>query len=163
VQGKEGFSLEFILENPFILVVLIGIISSLFSKAKRSGNTNPAERRGNPEPERDPYADAGYEPEEKADVPLQKAGKQALESMETYYQEKKEQAEERARRLADRQELLERRVQNSRRTADKPERNLPAEPSSRTSVSREKLADAIVWSEILGPPRSKNPRRLHRR
>ncbi|WP_336989521.1 hypothetical protein [Bacillus infantis] len=155
--------MEFLLENPFILVVLIGIISSLFSKAKRGGTTGPAQQQGNAEPEPGPYADAGYEPEEKPAVPVKEAGRQTLESMESYYQERKVQAEERARRLSEKQDLLERRVQNARNAAGKPEKSTKAEPAGRAAVSREKLADAIVWSEILGPPRSKNPRRLHRR
>jgi hypothetical protein len=155
--------LEFLLENPFILVVLIGIISSLFSKAKRGSSSGPVQQPGNVELESGPYKDAGYEPEEKAAAPVQKAGRQASESMESYYQERKEQAEERARRLSERQDVLERRVQNARSAAGNPEKSKSAEPAGRAAVSREKLADAIVWSEILGPPRSKNPRRLHRR
>jgi hypothetical protein len=155
--------LEFLLENPFILVVLIGIISSLFSKAKRGGSSGPVQQQGNVEPEPGPNTDAGYEPEEKAAVPVQEAGRQALESMEAYFQERKEQAEERAKRLSERQNLLESRVQNARSAAGNPEKSMSAEPAGRAAVSREKLADAIVWAEILGPPRSKNPRRLHRR
>ncbi|MEN8701038.1 hypothetical protein [Bacillus infantis] len=155
--------MEFLLENPFILVVLIGIISSLFSKAKRGGSSGPVQQPGNVEPEPGPYTDAGYEQEEKAAVPVQEAGRQARESMEAYYQERKEQAEERAKRLSERQNLLESRVQNARSAAGNPEKSKSAEPAGRAAVSREKLADAIVWAEILGPPRSKNPRWLHRR
>lgn len=145
--------MDFLFENPFIIVVLIGIISSLFNKAKGQSKGNPSQPK--------PFAESTPIPQEPSfdDFP-----EEPIRAFEADYNEMKKEAEKKIRALREQQKRYEERAArlNSEAVMSEPKTTAPSTgkvENASLEVDREKLADAVIWSEILGPPRSKRPHR----
>ncbi|MDZ5470941.1 hypothetical protein SM124_04155 (plasmid) [Bacillus sp. 31A1R] len=170
--------MEFLFENPFILVVLIGIISSLF---KRMKGEQPEEQQKRPTPkpvvqkrkrieEQNPTLAQEIEMQRQKEQQRQQEhhqGRNKFERIEKQYQEKKKQAEEKIAAMKKQQLVSEKKSQRMSSTsrmnsATKDHVVTPQEDTSFYQVDEKKLADAVVWAEILGPPRAKNPHRARR-
>jgi Fe2+ transport system protein B len=153
--------LDLLFENPFIIVVLIGIISSLFNRMKSSAE----------EPKRQPVRPVQNRPaqaqsttmEEKIERPYVHREEKSvmvtdtpLNEIQEKYAEKKKAAEERLKQLEQQKAVTEKRAarMNSQVTRVV---HKQSSRSERLSPNKEKLVDAVVWSEILGPPRAKRP------
>lgn len=144
--------IEFLMNNIFIVVIIFGALASIFGKAgsKRKPNQMPdfgggglplSERtesqpvyRNRPEQERQPLADPSYssrEADATARTPQTAALERALPSA----------AASRAKPLA------------------ATDRQSASQSAIAASVKAEDIRKAVVWAEILGPPRSKRPYR----
>lgn len=163
--------MEFLFENPFILVVLIGIISSLF---KRMKGTPPEEQPRSPQPKPKPVIQRN--PEKPAptltraeEIELQRQ-KELLDSknqIERQYLEKKKKAEEKIAALKQQQLAAKRQAERMNATTrmNMDERKSVIQTTDQRNVvgvDEKKLVDAIVWAEVLGPPRARKSLRSNR-
>lgn len=148
--------MEFLFENPFILVILIGIISSFFKKSKNEPKPNTKQ----------PKSFVESIPKRIQDVleEFEKSQADPARTLQTDYLEAKKQAEAKINQLQEQQkkymekvEELETEKQRKRHVAAHVENEIGTNNSF--TLDKEKLVDAIIWSEILGPPRSKKPHR----
>lgn len=147
--------IDFLMSNIYIVIIIIGALASLFSKARAKNKpsqmpdfggsglpSTPSQSRNNHEsgeerqyPERAPEAPTVYqvrtEPERQLDTP-----RKAVSTVQP--------------------------ENNYRATASSTarERVLKTEIESEVKrVTADEMRKAIVWAEILGPPRSKRPYR----
>ncbi|UQX54382.1 hypothetical protein M5V91_00185 [Cytobacillus pseudoceanisediminis] len=81
--------------------------------------------------------------------------------IEEEYRQRKQQAEESMKALQNQRRAAERKASKIAKTASNTNAEHRKEPSGAGSFEfrKQSLADGIIWSEILGPPRSKNPHR----
>ncbi|WP_077214019.1 hypothetical protein [Bacillus dakarensis] len=149
--------MELLFENPLIPIIVIWVISSLFNKGKSKKKTKTDTAK--PFVENIPFPsfeDLKKEPEVIADA------EPAISNIEEIYSEKKKRAEAQLAELKDKQrrasEKAERAASVSRLNQ---QRKKPEASYSEKAflIEKEKVAEAIVWSEILGPPRAKKPHR----
>ncbi|MEH7885454.1 hypothetical protein V7654_14170 [Bacillus sp. JJ1609] len=153
--------------NPIVIFVLIGILSSLFNKAKGNGQNNQQRRPVRPvskpagldgpvkaqrEPRREPRPvqtrPVKPQPDKTEREPV------AASSIQKVYQERKRQAEkvDSKARTADRGRLSsEGATVRSRLSGAKEEPVLDFQPD------RDRLIEGLIWSEVLGQPRAKKP------
>ncbi|MEQ2526233.1 hypothetical protein EKG37_05425 [Robertmurraya yapensis] len=150
--------MQFLLDNPLIIVILVGIISSIFKKGKNE--TKPTKKKSKNFWETVQLPNFDSIPEVK---PLQKAEVyheepvQPVRSIQDDYLE----AQRKADSLKRDAEELERKIRSNevKRSIDAP----TLQEKSDFQVDSNKLADAVIWSEILGPPRARKPHRsMHR-
>lgn len=164
LEGRNRF-MEFLFENPLILLAIIGFISSLFTKGKKEEEKRrkPAQRPVSRPTQ--PQQPAQASPIERKREELETRAKRAAAQMEQQYAETRQKADEELEALKQKQRYAE------RRTAAIRER-MPAQNTANTNTQaqakalapdKQKLADAIIWSEILGPPRAMNPHRSVKR
>lgn len=80
--------------------------------------------------------------------------------IEQEYRQRKQQAEQSMKALQSQQRAAERKASAISRTAANT-KAYPVEASGagKYEPQKQSLVDGIIWSEILGPPRSKNPHR----
>ena len=163
--------MEFLFENPFILVVLIGLISSLFGKKgdqedQKKQPANPrrpqqqprqpydrkgtGQRQGRPQPRLEP-ASAKQIP---AKVKMEDYQPEALTELQEKYEEKKRAEAALKRAGQTRPGRLDRSGADPIRAN---EIGLDLKPEG------ERLIEGLAWSQILGEPRSKQPHRTMRR
>lgn len=141
--------MEFIFENPFILIILIGIISSIFKKNKEENKS----QRGRPKP----FVESIPIPE--VDVALERN----RDNKATRKPKSNEKIEENMAVLSDpKQETLEKPAQ--RKTINRLRDTRPQQEKEQAlPVEENSLVNAVIWSEILGPPRSKKRHRTMNR
>jgi len=151
--------LDFLLDNPFIIIVLIGIISSLFKKGKEV--PDPKKRKPKPFVESIPL------PKDIVKEIRQEAAKymkpfeqeQPVQTLQSEYNEVRKKA---AEQPPAKSPVLEESYSGMMHTPFAQEiGDIPLQAESREglAVDKKKLADAVIWAEILGPPRSKKPHR----
>jgi hypothetical protein len=144
--------LDFLFDNPLIIAVLIGIISSLFNKAK--GQT-----KANPKPPK-PFVENTPLPEI---TNFEEVREEPVRTLDTEYRDMKKEAEAKIAALKQQQKRFEQKAErmNSTTRMNQSVRSNPTATNNKATfqVDKEKLADAVIWSEILGPPRSKKPHR----
>lgn len=158
--------MDFLFDNPFIIVVLIGIISSFFKKnkeeKKQTTQRSPkpfVERTPKPKPEIFKQLEqeiTKYLVPERQEVPTKQ--ETAKKSIQSDYLEAKKQAEAKPPVLQEQnseQVLLEVQGEQYQMESSPP----LTVPRASFSVDKDRLADAVIWSEILGPPRAKRPHR----
>jgi len=149
--------LKFLLENPFILVVLIGIISSFFKQKKESEGNDRQKRKqpkpfvpGNENEKSKPFFDFGE---------LQRKIEQAQQ--ETKRPERKKAAprkkvEETLSTYREQQPTIEKKAERPQTgRLNQPRAVQKVQEEVTIDVSSQALRDAVVWAEILGPPRAK--------
>jgi hypothetical protein len=160
--------LEFLFENPFLVIVLIAVISSFFRKKKDNPNTQgrtPTQAGGGQnkrlsspiEEARDIFKEFSRSLQEQQSKPLPR------KTMDKQFQsdrkmEESQKVEQPAASDVNAPETLPVRNEMTR-----PPIGLELEPKTapkkELKVQEEQLIDAIIWSEILGPPRTKKPYR----
>lgn len=153
--------MEFLLENPFILIALIAFISSFFKKKKEEKPVKQTPR--SVQQERRTQAERTSADSALAEK-LQEEYRQQEEKakrIEEEYRQRKQQAEESMKALQNQRRAAERKASKIAKTASNTNAEHRKEPSGAGSFEfrKKSLVDGIIWSEILGPPRSKNPHR----
>lgn len=163
--------------NPIAIFILIGVISSLFNKAKenakeqqqrRARPSNPpvAESVSAPAEMRDRRKDTPRD-SERTSKPVKPAPARAdrepgvLSEVQKVYQEKKRQAERSpsSQRKTDRGSRLSAGETTGRLMQEK---RYP-EPESSFQPDRDRVVEGLIWAEVLSPPRSKKPYNPSRR
>ena len=152
--------------NPFVIFVLIGILSSLFNKAKGNGQDNQQRRRparpvhrpakmevpaeAKPEPLRESRPVQSRTPQPRQVKEVKEAAQ--LSDIQKVYQEKLQQLEKiDSKPRAERGRLSSEGTQRSRLSAVKEEPILDFQPD------QDSLVQGLIWAEILGQPRAKKP------
>lgn len=153
--------------NPFVIFVLIGILSSLFNKAKGNSKDNqqrrpvrpvskPAEMQGPAKAQREPRrAPRPVQTRPVQPEPVNTETRAAApSSIQKEYQEKKRQAEkvESKPRTVDRGRLSSEAAPAVSRFSD-----AKAEPVLDFQPDQERLIEGLIWAEVLGQPRAKKP------
>ncbi|WP_174730154.1 hypothetical protein [Mesobacillus harenae] len=158
--------MEALFDNPIIIMIILGIISTIFGRIKgenqeeqKKRGTRPAQpARPVSQPARTEYREVSpAEPSRPQRNPVEET-LHTPEKIQNVYEEKRREAEERIKQLNSQAQ----RIKNSQK------RNQPKEESVET-FQRERrnavlhpdkstLVDGIIWSEVLGPPRAKKPR-----
>lgn len=149
--------MKFLLENPFILVVLLGIISSFYKQMKGSVGDDSQKRKqpkpfvqGNSNEQSKPFFDFGElqrkieQSQQEIKRPERKkvAPKKKLDETISAYKEQQVPIEKKAGR-----------PQTGRLNQPRAVQKVQVEKT--ITVSNQTLRDAVVWAEILGPPRAK--------
>ncbi|MCS0670846.1 hypothetical protein [Cytobacillus firmus] len=153
--------MEFLLENPFILIALIAFISSFFKKKKEEKPVKQTPR--SIQQEQRTQAERTSPDSALAETLKEEYRQQAEKAkrIEEEYRQRKQQAEESMKALQNQRRAAERKASALAKTASNTNAEHRKEPSGAGSFEfrKQSLVDGIIWSEILGPPRSKN---LHR-
>ncbi|NUH82244.1 hypothetical protein HUN92_00400 [Bacillus firmus] len=153
--------MEFLLENPFILIAVIAFISSFFKKKKEEKPVKQAPRSV----QQENRAQAERTSADPALAEVLKEEKRKLTEksrrIEEDYRQRKQQAEQSMKALQSQQRAAERKASAISRIATNTKTGYPVEASGagKFEPQKQSLVDGIIWSEILGPPRSKNPHR----
>jgi hypothetical protein len=146
------------LENPFILVVLIGIISSFYKQMKGTGE-DEGQKRKQPKPflpgqsgeKSKPLIDFDFGEIQKRMERPKTASKKPEETPVLQIDQVKEikgmMNEQRMHRDKKDERQTKGRLHQPRMETAKKENELP--------VTSQTLRDAVIWSEILGPPRAR--------
>ncbi|WP_282140538.1 hypothetical protein [Cytobacillus oceanisediminis] len=153
--------MEFLLENPFILIALIAFISSFFKKKKEEKPVKQTPRSVQQEQRAQAErtsADSALAETLKEEYRQQE---EKAKRIEEEYRQRKQQAEESMKALQNQRRAAERKASKIAKTASNTNAEHRKEPSGAGSfeLRKQSLADGIIWSEILGRPRSKNPHR----
>jgi len=149
--------LQFLLENPFILVVLIGIISSFYKQMKGTGEED-RQKRKQPKPflpgptteKSKPFIDFDF-----GEI-KQKLERPQMEKKEPIQQQKVSTSRVQKRIVQEEQSVSNTRVE--RQTTgrlNQPRMETGVKNTNDLKVSSQTLRDAVIWSEILGPPKAK--------
>lgn len=148
--------MDFFFENPIIMIILIGIISSFFKKTKNETKPNPKQPK--------PFIESLPKRVSEVLQEFELSPDESPKKLQTGYEEAKKQAdmkiaslEEQQMKYMEKVEQLEIEKEKSLRNALKLDEQ--ADTVNTLAVDKEKLVDAIIWSEILGPPRAKKPHR----
>lgn len=150
--------MEFLFENPFILILLIGLISSLFKKGKGE-EQQPRQRPPKPFVETIPIPESKI-PQKSEKVETEKRTKESVKTIQSDFLDAKKQAEAKMAALREQQLKYEHQAERLKEENEL-KQPTPTETAVKKSyrVEEKNLADAIIWAEILGPPRAKNPHR----
>ncbi|PLR78117.1 hypothetical protein CU633_07605 [Bacillus sp. V3-13] len=138
--------MEFIFENPIFIVIVLGIISSLFNRLKDSGKDQKQKRPARPQaPKQSAPAPAP------APVVVHRETRDdkemAAERLENKYAELKKQAETKLQSLKEKQQASAERI-----FPEKEEKGVKA-----LDIDRQNLLNGVILAEVLGPPRAKRP------
>jgi hypothetical protein len=152
---------NFFIDNPFLVIVLIAVISSFFKKKKE----NPAQNHNRPKqagkaqqrPQRSFVEEARdlfkeFVSDETRPIPRQteKKVRRPKRSEET--------AEASLVRLEPSSAGLQEAVLETMQTVNPSAALTPdTTPKKKLETSEDHLIDSVIWSEILGPPRAKKP------
>lgn len=157
--------MEFLFENPIIILIILGILSSLFQKMGKGSKDR--QEKSKPFTETTTIPDIfrdieeafedmqkGFEKEtrEKKD-PVEKHGPPLPQMAKEAELEEKEQENEYLRALNKLERRKDKREEKEKAVKNETEQNAPPSLNVEDTV-----LNGIIWSEILGPPRSKNPR-----
>lgn len=159
-------------ENPIILIFLIWLISSLFTKAKGNNkNTNqearPSEARTVQKQQTRPMPTDNQKPMSPVKR-LEQMAQEMAERLEREYADKRKFAESTIKVPKESPTPIEKQAEPIKVAEVKPiippsqDKQLQS-PKLNLSAEKQKVIDGVVWAEILGPPRSLNPHRTLRR
>lgn len=151
--------MEFLFDNLWLFAVVIGIITSLFNKAKGGQGKQNDRPRQTVQPKNAANQQKGRPVQEarNKDVPPV----MPRNNIEKEYSDRKKQAEEQLQALKDKQKDLVNTGQSLQMAPSRGSSRLDSVPykekKTAFSIEKQKLADGVVWAEILGPPRALNP------
>ena len=162
-------------ENPIILVFLIWLISSLFTKAKGKNQnqtnpnhkTRPTEARTVQRQQAQPMHTERQKPLSPVKR-LEQMAQEMAERLERDYSDKRKLAESTIRYPKESPAPVEIQAEPMKIAEVQPIMPHSEEKQLQSSklpfsVEKQKVIDGVVWAEILGPPRSLNPHRTMRR
>ncbi|WP_163101900.1 hypothetical protein [Peribacillus alkalitolerans] len=147
-----GDFIEVLTSNPFIIIILIGFISSLFKRFKAT--PEPPAKKSRPAKIPDITIEDYF--------PVQPKKVEQKKEISTYHQEVLKKLKEKTNSEAEEEEKISSgmvpsfiKVEPKPIQVPVPTRldHLPSKPQ----FSRNKLVEGIILSEVLGPPRSKKP------
>lgn len=159
--------MRFLFDNPFILIILIGAISSLFQRAKAA---NPENKKGyNPIPRRNPASPVGPDRPKKPEMQQQietktsrpyrqqNANRKPIPTQKEIYHQLENVYEATQKNAKENKQVFfeDHRVSKQAGTHQKEE--VPKAKSQ--EIDRDNLIEGLIWSEVLGPPRAKRPHR----
>jgi hypothetical protein len=140
--------MEFLFDNPLLLFALIGIISSVFKRLK---GDSP---EGQKQKQRGPFTQS-TQPLNPRPIERKKPIVRT-KPLDEMLQDMRKSAEQMPIEQPLEKPVTVKKVpahdQNPMKNKD-----TIAKKKSSYSVNQSKLVDGIIWSEVLGPPRSKNP------
>ncbi|MBB6445982.1 hypothetical protein [Bacillus benzoevorans] len=157
--------MNFFFDNPFLAIILIAVISSFFKKKKEDS----AQKQGSPKQLGNGHKPRPLNPFEEARELFKELASSVSEetkpiskkTREKTVRQLKRSAETAASNLvrAERTSIgLQDVVPETAQEADTPAALTPGTTSQKKLEVREnQVIDAIIWSEILGPPRAKKP------
>ncbi|WP_147532403.1 hypothetical protein [Bacillus marasmi] len=161
--------MEFFFDNPFILVILIGIISSLFKKNKEA---QQEKQKGNkPKPVRTEEAPAPVRKNRPSRAQQQNPSKSPRSKQPRQTSRERDLARENQTDVMDQRYAALKihqeepyHTNSAMESAPTQERNLiyrdDEQNKQRTlNVDSNALVDGLIWSEVLGPPRAKKAHR----
>jgi gas vesicle protein len=136
---------EFILSNPLVIAGLIFVLSSLFGKKKkgkqqRRQKENPAASVPVPSIEQ-----TETKPEAKERM------KEAIDTIETRYHSVKSEMSELGNEIGSAADEIQAEIQTDSKNSQN--ERTKANPV----INKDNVVQGIIWSEILGSPRSKKP------
>ncbi|APH04336.1 hypothetical protein [Bacillus weihaiensis] len=162
-----------LLSNPLVWGVLVWLFSRIFSSSKGEENTNQPQRqkekpeqkkpeRSNSRPIPKPVRPASSKERDTSQKPQEK---KSLQTVQEVYESMKRNGEEALKNTVQVQVPIEKsrtREVRSIKVEPKPQvnRNISSDP---LTIDKNKAAQGLVWSEILGAPRGKNPHFNQRR
>lgn len=166
--------IEFLLQNPLLIVVLIGIITSIFgNKSKqeqqKQQQKQKQQQQRQQETRQQQTMSAEVEREERkpiADVnedQLKKYAKEVSTHYEAEISDRKQEVEEKIAALRKQRKQAEKKANAFLSSTEKGASSSLNVKQPSMTVGSQKLVDAVIWSEILGPPRSMKPHRARQR
>jgi len=167
--------LSSLFENPVIIIFLIWLISSLFTKAKgnnqnqknTSHETRPSQARTVQKQKVQPLPTENRKPMSPVKR-LEQMASEMAERLEKEYSEKRKLAESPIRHPKENPAPIARQAEPIKVAEVKPlvqpsqDKQLQT-PKLTLTAEKQKVIDGVVWAEILGSPRSLNPHRTLRR
>jgi uncharacterized Zn finger protein len=160
-----GDFIDFFLKNPFLIIVLIGILTSMLGKKKKpqDPNTPPKKKWQEVMQELQGEMQQGNQQQRPAPAPVRKVEQQAAQAAEvideTTNEANKRIAELRRLQQKYDQERLYQKAKADQLTSTIADNNSPVYRKG-PSFGKKQLIYGIIMSEVLGPPRAK--RSLHR-
>ncbi|OBZ08175.1 MULTISPECIES: hypothetical protein [Bacillales] len=160
--------IEFLMNNIFIVVIIFGALASLFGKAssKKKPRQMPDFGGGGlprtlfPQSEREPSLDPPQQ-EHTEGQPVYRTDSDPQRQRSAYPSQLARETDEAAgtSQIASLQRSLERASASKALAQATAERKSAGQSAARTTVQADDLRNAVIWAEILGPPRSKRPYR----
>ncbi|MFE4812265.1 hypothetical protein ACFQ9Y_13985 [Peribacillus simplex] len=165
-----GDFIDFFLKNPFLIIVLIGILSSMLGKKKlqqqNDPNTPPKKKWQEVMRELQGEMQQGNPPQRPAPAPVRKVEQQAAQAVEvideTTNDANKRIAELRRLQQKYDQERLYQKAKADQLTSTISDNKSPVYRQG-PSFGKKQLIDGIIMSEVLGPPRAKRSLQRSRR
>ncbi len=158
--------LEFLFENPLLIIIILALISSAFKKGVSGEEKRKTARPSGPFPENplpvepEPMMFPKFEPEPQMPVfeepPAEKS-----------FREKRKQIEEKLAALKEQEAALAEKAERIHNFAEietqwqhmKKEKAAKREAEFPLELDKPGLVNGIILSEVLGPPRAKRPHR----
>jgi DNA-binding transcriptional regulator YdaS (Cro superfamily) len=161
--------IEFLMNNIFIVVIIFGALASLFGKASSKKKPGQMPDFGGGGLLRTLFPQAG-EREPSLDRPLQERSEgqpvyrtdsepQRQHSANSSQLSRETDEAAGASQIASLQRSLERASAAKAKAQVAAERKTAGQSAVPTTVQADDLRKAVIWAEILGPPRSKRPYR----
>ncbi|WP_243356054.1 hypothetical protein [Bacillus litorisediminis] len=146
--------IEMILENPIIIIVIMGILSSLFSKRK---NTEPVQRNERIPPKKTVIRHTPADRERVSPPPQTKTQPQTISQPVNISSETNE--------LIKRAELAEARKKKEQTSANPiklgtVEQNELTKKKYKLDPTSDQVLQGLIWAEILSPPKAKRRRNI---
>ncbi|MGE7605487.1 hypothetical protein ACQKML_02660 [Peribacillus frigoritolerans] len=163
-----GDFIDFFLKNPFLIIVLIGILTSMLGKKKQpqDPNTPPKKKWQEVMQELQGEMQQGNQQQRPAPAPVRKVEQQPAQAAEvtdeTTNEANKRIAELRRLQQKYDQERLYQKAKADQLTSTISDNNSPVY-RKRPSFGKKQLIDGIIMSEVLGPPRAKRSLQRSRR
>ncbi|MBD8587819.1 hypothetical protein IFT92_08350 [Peribacillus simplex] len=162
-----GDFIDFFLKNPFLIIVLIGILTSMLGKKKQAQDPNTPPKKKWQEVMRELQGEMqGDQQQRPAPAPVRKVEPQAAQTVEVVDETKNEANERIAelRRIQQKydQERLYQKAKADQLTSTISDKNSPVYRKG-PSFGKKQLIDGIIMSEVLGPPRAKRSLQRSRR
>jgi hypothetical protein len=160
--------IDFLMNNIFIVVIIVGALASMFGKA--GGKKKPSQMpdfgggglprnlqpRTTEEPQRQSRPVLQEQPE--GQTVYRSSGEQERQApMQPSYVGMQTEVTAGAPQTASLERALKRASASKAQAQDALERKPAAQGAVVTSVQAEDLRKAVIWAEVLGPPRSKKP------
>ncbi|TDL82252.1 hypothetical protein [Peribacillus frigoritolerans] len=136
---------DFILTNPLVIAGLIFVLSSLFGKKKRERQQRRQKEKpasAAPVPSIDQTANH---------QPAKERMKEAIQTIESRYQAAKTDSSELGNEIGSPADEMKTEIVTVSKIS-KPER-----AKANHVINKDNVVQGFIWSEILGPPRSKKP------
>ncbi|CAM3812219.1 hypothetical protein [Mesobacillus zeae] len=144
--------MEELLDNPIIIAIVIGFISTIYSKFKQAGQDQPPARKEEKVPQVNKVERAEHSAKKQKNVNrtgnLNPRATATRADISRNIEEKMRVSEQRSRIMAAEPKV------SVKESSYKPQLEFKSDSDS--------LVNGLIWSEVLGPPRSKSPRRTHR-
>lgn len=140
---------EFFFENPFIFVILVAVLSSLFKKKK--GDTESKKTSNRPKGNKQAQSNNPFDEVKEIFKEVTRSFSEGTITSERKIEHPVVQQKA--------EELRQQMVKAEPLKSAEPQ-SLPIQEELRSKemkLNQEKLVEAIIWSEILGPPRAKKP------